>query len=155
MPASMSDPFARLLDEIQGSRREERDAHVRLRPVGNPGDRAQQGELVSRGFRILQYYVTEKRQCTGAVIGEADGKLNPVHLRSPQAILRFDAALDECSVPSRQRFYLGPGDFVHCARRIGGAHAKRDGEYASRIQQPDKPAKGARSVPGRNVLPDA
>lgn len=37
MPASMSDPFARLLDEIQGSRREERDAHVRLRPVGNPG----------------------------------------------------------------------------------------------------------------------
>lgn len=36
MPAAKSDPFAMLLDEIQGSRREDRDAHVRLRPVGNP-----------------------------------------------------------------------------------------------------------------------
>lgn len=37
MPVSKSDPFARMLDEIQGNRREDRDAHVRLRPVGNPG----------------------------------------------------------------------------------------------------------------------
>lgn len=37
MPASKTDPFAMLLDEIQGSRPEERGSHVRLRPVGNPG----------------------------------------------------------------------------------------------------------------------
>lgn len=37
MPASKSDPFAMMLDEMRSSRREERDGHVRLRPVGNPG----------------------------------------------------------------------------------------------------------------------
>lgn len=37
MPASKSDPFAMLLDEIQGNRSDERAGHVRLRPVGNPG----------------------------------------------------------------------------------------------------------------------
>lgn len=36
MPASKPDPFAMLLDAIQGDRRDERGSHVRLRPVGNP-----------------------------------------------------------------------------------------------------------------------
>jgi len=37
MAVSNADPFARMLDAIQEHAREERGAHVRLRPVGNPG----------------------------------------------------------------------------------------------------------------------
>lgn len=40
MPAQLRDPFSSMLDAV-GTRREEREAHVRLRPVGNPGYQVQ------------------------------------------------------------------------------------------------------------------
>lgn len=40
MPATPRDPFSSMLDAVSG-RREEHEAHVRLRPVGNPGFQVQ------------------------------------------------------------------------------------------------------------------
>ena len=40
MPAQPRDPFSALLDQVH-QRREEREAHVRLRPVGNPSFQVQ------------------------------------------------------------------------------------------------------------------
>lgn len=40
MPAPPRDPFSSMLDAVSG-RREEHEAHVRLRPVGNPGFQVQ------------------------------------------------------------------------------------------------------------------
>ena len=40
MPAPPRDPFSNMLDAVSG-RREEHEAHVRLRPVGNPGFQVQ------------------------------------------------------------------------------------------------------------------
>lgn len=40
MPAQPRDPFSALLDQVH-RRRDERESHVRLRPIGNPGFQVQ------------------------------------------------------------------------------------------------------------------
>ena len=78
-----------------------------------------------------------------------------MHVATPQTIIGFDAAFDECAVASGQRFDFGLRDLVHLTLGRRRSHAKRDGEDATRFEQSHQFSKRSRPIRRRDVLPDA
>ncbi len=102
MPAQPRDPFSSMLDAV-GSRRDEREAHVRLRPVGNPGYQVQFSPDAAKPASAEALH--------GLYDGAAAGEDGPLPLRPPTTTDATDIAL-ELGLESAKS-----GEDLHRARR--------------------------------------
>ena len=79
------------------------------RAVGDPGEGAQQGDLVGGGLGVVQDDVAQQGQGARAVVGEAKDDVRPGDPIAPREVGAVAHRLDEGAVGAGQRLRSRPG----------------------------------------------